>query len=196
MNRATDFDLVSAQIATLGIVHGRALSADRIGAYFAVLEDLPLAHVLAALREASREFDRFPSPGQVHRLAVRLARMAPTETPPPPAAERAREHPTDVVAWCRAFGIDVTPELLDDGTMARLRSAIEESATCGRRDTCVRGTCAEQVPIPRLLDRSVYGAEGLTTVYRPCPEHPARCEWRAARRVPEPKFGRRGETAA
>lgn len=193
MTRATDFTLVTDALATLGTLHGRSMPPDRASAYFAALEDLPLAHVLEAIRDGARE-DRLPSAGWLYKRAVSLARMTPAGTPPP-AAERARDHVQDITSWCRSYGVDLTKELLDAGTEARLRSAIEESATCGRRDSCVKGTCAEQVPIPRLVDRFTYGAEGIQLVYRDCPEHLARCEWRASRRVPEPKFGKREQAA-
>lgn len=186
MNRE-DFPAFNRALAKLAVTLGKTVPAARIAAYFDALSDVALPRVLAAVDLATKQADRFPTPGRLRQLAAAEAAKSPAPMPGLQAAPM--DVPTDVLAWCKASGIDCTREDIP----ASFESYRHEAASCGRRESCQTGECVEQVPVPQWT--YVYNPPRLIVKYRWCQHHDARCAQRAERRVQREQT-QRGERSA
>lgn len=177
-----DFPAFNRALAKLAVTLGKTLPTARIGAYFEALDDVSLPNVLAAIAIATKQAERFPTPGKLRHLAAAEAQKAPHAMPglqPPPAV------PDTYRGWLEAHGIEMPAGTVED---ARMPSYYAEAKSCGRREACQTGECVEQVPVPYVAE--MYSPPRLTARYRWCQHHAARCAQRAERRVQREQQGR------
>ena len=66
---ADDFSQFAVALGSVGVTLGESLTPERIEAYFAALEDLPLEAVRAACRRANQTATYFPKPAELRALA-------------------------------------------------------------------------------------------------------------------------------